>query len=228
MPVAFWSRQGYFVEFQPPKKSPPWTHRFCGAHKIPGAICASCQRPLLRLLSLDTRDRRLPFDSTVEQIHLLFCWTCGGEPLTYRLLDNGEVQVIGRPKGAGSRDPDFPYSNYPTHFPGKKVALRAISSKAQNLIRRANLREVDEISESRQHPGVLTPRHQVGGEPYLVQGTRRDIHERCGLCSQEMPILACIGDDSGTKKGFVGNRFVQVIYHYCVACRFVTAYNECD
>ena len=247
MGVKFAGGQGFFVELHPSRsKKSRFNHFFCGAHDIPGAFCASCRRPLLRFLSLDTRDSRLPLlhrplhliderppdsasDPGPAHIPLLFCWTCEGEPLTYRLFADGAIHVINRAKGKGPRYTDFPYSNYPIHFPRKNVVLTRIRPETEDLIHRSNSDELTSGERFNQRfANLLRPRHQVGGEPYLVQGTKRDVHEPCGLCSQEMPIIATIGDDSGTKKGFVGNSFVQVLFHYCASCRFMSAYNECD
>ncbi len=230
MPLRFFSPRGYYVEFGDPPGSEPFVHAFCGEHRIPGAVCETCRKPLLRFLSLDPRDPRLGLDAMrVKVLPLVFCWTCDkSSSLTYRVTSEGNVEVLDPVRGTVEAA-DFPYENYPRCFPGKAIRLVPVPEEDQALIRRANRDELnDEIVIEGKYVALATPRHQVGGEPYLVQGFNRDLEILCSLCKEAIPILAAIGDQSGSEQGFVDNEFVQVLFHYCVPCGVVKAYNECD
>ena len=80
----------------------------------------------------------------------------------------------------------------------------------------------------------MTPTHQVGGEPYLVQLNpdyqAGELQEfvTCPMCEQVMPFLAAIGDKTVSGKGFADNSEVQVLFHYCARDHVVSAFHQCD
>jgi len=43
-----------------------------------------------------------------------------------------------------------------------------------------------------------------------------------------MPLLASVGNQTGSALGFTDNDFVQTVFFLCDTCTVVTAYNICD
>lgn len=228
---------GYGLVLEPPDEAAQ--HTFCGAHRIPGAWCFYGDHPLLRLLSLDTADERLGLaDLGVPQVHLLYCWRCDVGDLDYRLERDGSVSVFGekewgallRQRGvdieevrARLRQPetDYPYSGYPAAFPSRSARLVAVAQDDEQALLAAERGEDVSLPEA-----LTTPKHQVGGLPYLVQGT--SYIPACPGCGADMAFVATIADDCGDPRGFVGNEWVQVVFFLCADCKRVHALNMAD
>jgi hypothetical protein len=128
----------------------------------------------------------------------------------------------------GRRTPDFPYDAYPDFFPGSGVRLVPVSTRAARLIKAI-------------HDGASTypwryrrasrPCHQIGGVPYLLQGT--DYQHgytalQCPTCQQPMPFLASIANRALDPRGLCGSDYVQVLFHLCREHATVTAIQQCD
>ena len=220
---------GYFVTLQNVtiRMDQEWHHIFCGPNDILGAFCPNCHRPLLLLLSLDTKDYRLyllavPF----PRLFLVFCWTCElSQKLFYYVQNAQGIDILDYRKGQ-SYD-DFPYRNYPVYFPKANAVLEQIPNGDQEIIRMLNRDAIDSWEVIRSRPDLAKPRHQVGGEPYLVQQNVYD-EIRCLICGKSMPFLAAIGDEALDGIGFTGNEFVQVLFHFCRKCNLVAAYQQTD
>ena len=178
-------------------------HVFCGAHAIPGAGCPNCDRPMLRMMSLDASDERLRIAAIgVERVPLLFCWQCNvAQDVTqYRLRADGGIDLLRFKRG--TQGPDFPYSGYPESFPEARFDLLPVPAAA-----------------------AKAPRHQVGGTPFVLQGLR-DL--RCKICRRRMRFLACIADDATQGWTFAGNSWVQTHFHVCLDDGVIASYHECD
>jgi len=201
-------------------------HSFCGEHTIPGAQCPNCRKPLLRMLTLDTRDRRLGLQGmAVPKVHLLFCWTCHlaqGET-AYCLLPGGGIRFVKHRRGGASQT--FPYRDYPTAFPGRRFTLAAIAVDEARAIAAINAgkRRAHDLNKSGRQLAV--PRHQIGGEPRFLAGAPR---AACPRCRHPMAFLASVGDDVPGCSGFTGNAFVQVLFLLCKRDRIVLSLQQCD
>ena len=215
---------GYFITAS--KSDASSAHSLCGDQSIRGAISPNSGLPLLLVASLDLTDPRLGItDPRLKTLHLLYSWTCpisDGE-FTYRETDSG-VQVLKYT--AGPPHKDFPYDKYPPSFPRITAQLQQVDQHEQSIIRALNRRENDPILLEEQFPQLATPRSQVGGEPRLMQWPLPQ--RTCPECGEAMPLLAAIGDENGTSRGFTGNPFVQLLYFFCVPCGAVTTYNITD
>jgi hypothetical protein len=232
--AAFFSLQGYILDLAPAGTAPEFGHAIAGEHTITGAVCGdrACAAPLLRMLTLDLRDPKLAFIGgfkrcaaggvPADHLPLFYCWRCGGMP-EYRLLENGAVEMLGTMSFGPPERPD-----HPTHFPPHPAVLAPISADVQRVISACNDQTLDSDTKFGERYGhLLRPRHQVGGEPYLSQGSLRDPDE-CLVCRGPAPILATAADDAGDGRKFVGDSFVHVTFTYCAKCQIVTAQNECD
>lgn len=234
-----WVKQADHLEAAPPLVSIPargftlqftnrsrFEHWFCGEHSIPGAQCPNCRKPLLRMLTLDTRDRRLGLQRLgVPHVHLLFCWTCHlaqGET-AYRLLPGGGIRFVQHRRGGVSKT--FPYRDYPRAFPGRRFTLAAIAAAEARTLTALNAGELRPNRLGRSAQQLAVPRHQIGGEPRFLQGAPR---RACPRCRHPMAFFASVGDDTLGDSGFTGNAFVQVLFLLCVRDRIVLSLQQCD
>ena len=218
---------GYFISWEPNQEAwTPYAHYFCGMHSINGAWCSNCQKPLLRLLKLNARDPRLRLDETgLEALPLLFCWTCNiaqGD-FQYRIIAENSVEILVERRGRECDD--FPYSDYPHSFPGTPVQLIALTDMEQRVLKWLNSGEADINAVFDARPDLCAPRHQVGGVPYLVQGS---YVMRCANCKSKMPFLATIVDACLDPRGIIGSSDSQVIFQFCRKCLVVGAYQRAD
>jgi hypothetical protein len=221
--------QGYWVRYGSGVSSEREEgHLFCGSHTVANGDCPNCRRPLLRFLSLHTQDPRIEsLGSSAPELPLLFCWTCNlsQEPFFYRLPGSAGIELIRY--GVGGAASDFPYEDYPIYFPGSRAVLVELSGEEQETLHRINLQELDAWGIEETHPQLSVPHHQVGGEPYLVQRNPED-QLACVVCGQPMPFLAAIADAALDPRGFTGNPYVQVLFHYCTQCQVIGAFQVCD
>ncbi len=233
--LSFLSEQGYHLEFANSPAPLGFEHSVGGPHEVAGAACNGhgCNRPFIRLLTLDLRDPKLSFISRFKreaagrvaayQLPLYYCWACGGWP-TYRLEPTGHVTVIGR--SSTGPEKDFPYPDYPAHFPERRAVLTPIPTEVQRIIREANAGTLDpDLRFDSPHETHLRPHHQVGGSPYFVQGTYEC--NDCPGCGGLMKVLASVAADSGSEKPFVDDPFTQVVFDYCAPCLIVSASHQC-
>lgn len=159
---------------------------------------------------------------------MLWCWCCPvlKGPFTYRVLDS-TVSILDSKKGRP--EADFPYEDYPRPFPQGSALLHPISTRAQALIARLN---AGHSSYSKRELKASTPVHQVGGIPYLLQGTdyQSDWADelRCPTCGHSMALFASVGNRCFDPRGLCGNDFVQVLFHVCFDDGVVTAIQQCD
>lgn len=221
--------RGYLLTFAEDSALGP--HRMAGVNSIPGAGCPNCNKPLLRLLTLDTS--QLPFrliPSPPPFIHLLYCWTCAipYAPLVYRLDAEGGVELLDyRKECEGAFGIEGPYDGYTGEFREVRVGLRGLTDEQeeQALIVRAG----GECPPGEWYLDSML--HQIGGFPKIYNEQEPD----CLVCGQPAPFLATICDNSegqdtqeDQQKTFTGNSGVQMVFHYCGPCRVVTAYHSCD
>lgn len=227
MPFNSFQAKGHFINYLEPVKNLVTHHYFCGSHQIMGASCPNCHKPLLRFLSINLADKRLSLTSSLfKNLPLFFCWTCNiaQELFYYKVINDSTINIIKYKKGGV--ETDFPYSDYPTFFPGRQAFLEEIPDNVQHILSRLNAREIDEADVMEQYPTFCKPRHQLGGEPYLIQPELSSVG--CPMCKDRMPFLASIGDDCVDPRGFTGNEYVQVLFFYCKRCSVIGAFQQCD
>jgi len=203
-----------------------FAHQFCGKHEIRGAACPNCKKPLLRQLTLDTRDPRLECaELGVPFVHLLFCWTCilAQGRTAYQLLPDGGVQLIRH--RSGEPEASIPYQGYPDAFVGGPCELTPLLEAEQAVLDALNAKQVSvpSLPKGQWHLGV--PRHQVGGRPRFLQGAPVALCPRCAL---PLAFLASCGDNTCDGRGFTGNAFMQTIFMVCVADRIIVSLQQGD
>jgi hypothetical protein len=219
------STNGSFVEFAPRHiVNSTFSHTFCGEHDIEGAYCPNCKKPLLRLLSLDTSDPLVGWPGAEGILPLLFCWTCNiaQQPFCYTWFQSGAVRLDRF--GSGGASLGFPYAQYPICFPMVEARLVPIERQQQDLIRGINSGEVDLTDAYETSLDIAKPRHQVGGEPYMVTAwENRHPTPICCHCEADMQFLASMADYCLDPRGFTGDEFVQLLYFVCTECRAIEA-----
>jgi hypothetical protein len=218
-------QSGFSLSFRPGAKAV--THEWCGEHKIPGAMCPHCKKPLLRLLSLNAADTQLDLGKAAVA-PLLYCWTCTIPygVFRYRVTKSGSVKLVDVPgpvENVFPFGPAGPYEGYTGRFPLRRVALKPLSRKEQEL-QRAALTDEDVLLD-------LTARHQVGGHPPIHNPEEVE----CSGCGEEMPLLAAICDDAAgnrlevpAEQSFTDNCSLQMVFHYCRRCSEMAAYHSND
>jgi hypothetical protein len=222
-PVIPWvaiPSKGYFVTPCAANEC-EYRHMVGGSHEISNAQCPNCRKPLLRLLSLDAKDPRLTLEHDgLDFIPLFLCWTCNvaQAPFYYRLAGNGSVEIVAFERGG--IEADFPYEGYPVVFPERPCRLEDIPYSVQQAFEEANAGREIELGRD-----IRRPRHQVGGQPLVLDSYSA---MRCITCQKRMAFLAAVGNDSGTEQGFVGNPYVQMLFHYCRTCQVIGVYHRTD
>jgi hypothetical protein len=223
--VSALPKQGYWARPAPPGTPGP-RHSLGGTEVPEGATCPNCRRPLLLIMSLDATDRRLELDRyRFKLLPLLYCWTCVASAglVRYALEQDGSaISILEFP--SGDRYTDFPYPDYPAHFERHALTLVPLTPEEQRVLYQLNrTRARAELFEK--YPALDRPRHQVGGEPLLLQSAEE---LTCSRCSGDMPLLASIGNDALGPKTFTDNDWVQLIFHICPQCSEVAAYTATD
>jgi len=214
--------RGYFLEYV----DHPTVHRFCGVQRLGGGHCPNCRRPLVLFLTIGMADPALHIRTDLDQIPLLYCWRCNiaQDDFSYSITDARTVEI--RKYRRGGVQKDFPYPFYPEWFPERFVKMVPVPADIQEYISAVNCGKVQEYRLPEDIQRFCRPRHQVGGEPILVQGTVEPFP--CGCCGRNMKLLAAIADECADPRGFAGNPFAQVIYWFCGECRIVGARQACD
>jgi hypothetical protein len=238
-------KKGYFVDFSSSTPvattlyadaegdlaaSEKFNHVFCGENTTAGAQCPNCALPLLQILKLDMSDPRLAEVATPSgSFPFLYCWRCDivVDTLYYKLNGDGSVTVVEYAKGSDEGLGD----DYPESFPAARATLLEMSGEASAYIKKLNEDEAFDDSDYDDDVAALDRCvHQIGGEPYLVNG---DTYGPviCPSCGGAMPLLASLGTKCTDPRGMLIteiNNYVQVIYHYCAPCSMVAALNEED
>ena len=101
----------------------------------------------------------------------------------------------------------------------KPLALTV--ADGEEMIRQVEAGELDSRDPAYDPVWQRGLRHQVGGMPYFIQGAEG---YRCLYCKRDIPFIACIADP----RGFTNNCGVQTIFHFCMDCSFVFAFQRCD
>jgi hypothetical protein len=217
--------QGYWL--RPLDKAQPGpTHRLGGKTRIPGAQCPNCRKPLLTLWELDARDPLLGFQAAgLARLSVLFCWTCpvAQSVLMYQ-LPSAATSFRLLDVASGKPTPDFPYEGYPIAFASQELTLVALTLEEQDILRRLNVGGDVDWSD-RRYQQLSRPRHQIGGEPYLVQPLE-EVH--CSGCGAAMPLFGTVGNDTFGPEKFTDNDYVQTLVHLCRHCWIVAVYQRCD
>ena len=212
-------KPGYFIEISENESS---FHELCGENHINGAECPNCNKPLLKLFTLDSRQLPISYDG---KIHFLFCWTCNiaQEDFFYKHISDQKIEILKY--GLGGQMDDFPYENYPISFDSKRAVLKEINDTEQDIIHKVNTAQAEEYEINQTKPDLIVPKHQIGGEPYLLNEYRT---LACPQCSEDMKFIASFGDRTGSSGGFTNNEYVQTVYQICQNCRTLGAYQMTD
>jgi hypothetical protein len=142
------------------------------------------RRPLHRLLTLDLRDPRFGVSlADMHRLPLLYGFAYDACVLVYQIVSDAEVRVIDLTPTTPSKD--WPYKNYPDHFPAEPVAFgrrRRINRKALTELTWQGLD--DEANE--QLVVVVRPSDQFGVSLWGESGD-----------AEEVEVVFCVRPESG-------------------------------
>jgi hypothetical protein len=147
---------------------------------------------------------------------------------SYRDTDQ-RIEIVEFGHGASDHE-GFPYVGYPSSFPPVPCELVQISKSDQMIISKLNASAFTNPDYKYSTIGaeeLAQPRHQFGGEPFLLDPNAHEKH--CPVCKNEMLLFASIANDNySDSDGFFGNDFVQILYWICSSCQIVSARNYAD
>lgn len=216
--------QGYWIRPNS-AEGERFAHYLGGVNSLPGARCPNCNEPLILLVDFDATDARLELDAAqLRRLPLLYCWSCAIPESVFRYSLKGQGSAVNVLAFRSGEEVSDPYAEFSRVFARRAVGLIPLSVEEQQVLRLLN-RTRSKYELFRQYPALDRPRHQVGGEPLLLQHVEP---VACSTCGSAMPLFASIGNDSFGPKPFIGNDWVQVIFHVCRACREVAAYAATD
>ena len=173
-----------------PGEESPYGHLQGGPTSDPEAKCQMCNRPLLRIWQLDCSDPRFvkagaqePAFAGLTTLPLYYCWRCGGE-YAYRVTADGTVEMLESKLLTGPPGDDFPYPNYPSHFPQQPIRLyrpddlpelvrKYLFDHPPALFDRIPKNHAQPLTDFFRHEvsaGYDVGCHQLGGVPALAQG----------------------------------------------------------
>jgi hypothetical protein len=198
---------------------------------MPGAECRNCRLGLTRFFSLDSQlllDRNV--DQLPERLEILYCWECAlpKKRFSYRIASKNVVEVLNME--VGRKEVDFPYENYPRWFREQPVRIEPLSLDLTSDLEQycaLAVGEPDKVYEYwsfERRDIITTPRHQIGGVPFLYEYSK----VQCEECRRDMRFLLVVSDESFESQKFTGNEYVQVVYFYCDRCNIIVAMQESD
>ena len=177
--------QGYFGEIH-------YEHQNGVEHWLGGkqenAMCPNCHKTMLLLMSLDTQDPRMELTGLpMRHLPLMFCWTCIQGEIAYSLDKLGSFKLLLYKKS--TRDPDYPYKNYPESFETSPLQLIPIPPDVQRAIEALTTDAEDDWDELGDYLELNIPAHQIGGMPFLIQ---HNVDERhiCPKCGRDFAIFS--------------------------------------
>lgn len=221
-----------------------------------GANCTICDRRLLLLWTIDTRDPRIERIATTRgsndaaelrrfrklgPLPIYYCWRCCCD-LSYRVVSSKTVKILqqeGEPQ-----DDDFPYADYPSSFPRLPLRLDVVPFEIDAMLRAASVerhwhREEDECVVLARACGFDKSEYwrvgsvaQIGGLPPLVRGFEHldCLNPKCedgGYGDESLRVFATIHETLELPMLKTDTR-VQVIAYICTSCHALRVINRCD
>lgn len=219
-----------------------------------GADCPVCERPLLLVWDLDCSDlrRREPDRfGRLERLPLYYCFSCCAEKLSYRVVSQTRIKVLGN-EGRYQGD-DFPYAGFPEALERVPIGLEPVPVSIHRPVlialefgvewlmpeERRDLARWFGARARRVHELDLI-QHQVGGAFPMFQGHQgvRCPYKKCRAHWEHSPAmkeLAAVYDDPArglplfTPVAKGRDRHVadaQVVFHICRVCLTLSALNR--
>lgn len=231
--------RGHAVVFAPGE----FAHRVGGSSDWFGADCPNCAKPFICFLTLDTADPVLPLqDSPYRRLPILTCPRCnvwyGG--LTYRVFDDGLIQLIRADQGASKDAADqwdddigrdeldrAPVSLTPLPKRFEKLQTRLYADGRSSLSTKQQI-EYNSVAArfaGGDPAGDIFPMlfNQVGGRPHLPQGA---YDEEC-TCGRAMSPLALLCNHKSSGFQIAGSDDVHLISWFCPPCHHVSVTHKC-
>lgn len=101
-------------------------HIFGGRRQHKGTTPQGCKAPLHLLYTFDTTDSAFPIQVPgIRYLPLYYSFPYNAGACGYRMKSDTEIEVLYME--TKQLEPDFPYENYPSEFPERRVRLAPIS-----------------------------------------------------------------------------------------------------
>lgn len=226
---------GYLLEFSACSK---YRHAIGGSHRIAGAECPNCSKPLMLHLTIDLSDPRIDIRPTnLSSLPLLYCSRCSlsWHPFCYRIVDNRRIAIQKAFRGETQWSEWYELVGVDS-FEERRFELLPMPVRLQELCDELN-RGKTLTSEEEAEFAFFTKRHaleecggypivdvfsQIGGRSYLAQRSDDPLCDLCLKCDvqRRMRFLACLTNDesNGIRVTYDG---VQIVYYYCEFCQSI-------
>jgi hypothetical protein len=214
-------------------------HVFGGAGKHKGVTPKGCKLPLQLVYTFDTADPAFPFQIPgIRFLPLYYSFQYNAGACAYRVKSETEIEVLYMETKKVGRD--FPYADYPSQFPERRVRLAPISyeqHKSLVFYLQADKKALSDADRKLIFEDFRYPFTQLGGIHRMWQDIPNvecpnracENHDeyRCG-----MEVFAVVWNEphSGIclwDKETPQLDETQVIFQICTKCHSIHACNRC-
>ncbi len=235
--------------------SGPFRHVFGGPARHEGATRPGASRPAYLVFDLDLADPGLGLDLPgLSRLPLYYRFVWDDTLVAYRVLSDERIEFLG-PRYEGADE--IMNESHPDAFPpwgmtlrgypydpadledallyGAALGLDGLSPTDQDEARRRidehlDMLGYDPLSEQLDTPTLADYARECPGP--FIQGPPGNACPEPSCPNHEVPgsmrVLALSGDEPVPGVSLFGNKYVQLIFEVCPACRSVYASNQCD
>jgi hypothetical protein len=222
--------QGYIVEYAN-DESAEYRHIRFGEHAIPGAWCSNCDKPLMRIMEIDTQDPRLGMmEFPFSRLPLVYCYECSLclGTLYYKVQHDSSISIIHFEESDWSSEEA--YHEVPQRIPASGVKVRPLTPEEQEFIISGYQTMPTCWGPDEQAPEYLYlygHSDQIGGFPFL-DNNWSDYQFNCPRCEREMEFLATFCNSTQNTEMMLAEEDPQLVYAYCTHCHVVgTTHTNC-
>jgi hypothetical protein len=162
MPVEIFDHDRIAISRELPKADSRHQHYYGGSAEQYGLRFRNADPPCHVVYMLDTADElvtiKLPGVRFVPLVHG-FQYSSNGGDFLYRMLNEKEIEVIA--PAPPEFNPDFPYSDYPSHFPQSAVSFEQRlhdQTTAESALEYQGVFGIDQLSKTEMNRAVAIAR----------------------------------------------------------------------
>lgn len=210
----------------------PYQHSFGGEPRHKGIVPDDCVHPIHLLYTLDLSDPALELQiAGIRWLPLFYSFQYDVSPLYYRILSDDEIRIVHQRSTKWTAD--FPYPNYPTHFPFRDVTVSSfgLMDKCFDYEGDQNTRP-ELVDEHRRNEIATDDDDVIAFAHHLPQGAAKQPCHNSDCKDQLMRIFAVIRhnavngvslwDQWGEEEGVV------IVYAMCPTCHMIFVTNQCS
>lgn len=216
-----------------------FTHVFGGPRKHKGTTPRGCKAPLHLLYTFDITDPAFPVKIPgIRRLPLYYSFTYNAGACGYRVKSDIEIEVLYME--TKEVEPDFPYEDYPSEFPERRVRLHPISYNEHKTLVfsiEAGKEALSETDRKLIFDRFRYPFTQLGGIHSMWQGipSVQCPNRACKYSQYDcfMDVFAVVWNQPhngvfpwDTDESMDDS--IQVIFQICRKCHSIHACNRCD